>query len=297
MLQQGISDAEATDEIERLNNSLIHPIPENVAKVTKSAFKCYLKECGGYKYTTEKLIELLQIQEEEFQHLTVLVPTKMRKAGKKSRKAINRQNYERRCAKNGTGVYKDKKAEKLEQIKKYLEEGKKQAEICELMGISRRTFYNYKKEIACNSNDVIPVEENNIVTIQSDDATCVAEEGKNICSENGANSSDTYIRVRSTTTEMGGTEFVQDEDITPSSGKTEEFGETILGNMGIDAVEEVTNGERTTFSVLLTGQKPFLREYQGNLLMYRSKLPSGFVNHRIIRLPVGEITNFTNFRT
>ena len=96
----------------------------------------------SYKYSTESIIELLGITEQEMIELELcsLVTPEIRAD---RRKEQNKRYYERRAGQS--------KAEQIEERRTklaiLLEQGKSEQEILEILDISRRTYYNDKKII------------------------------------------------------------------------------------------------------------------------------------------------------
>lgn len=96
----------------------------------------------SYKYSTESIIELLGITEQEMIELELcsLVTPEIRAD---RRKEQNKRYYERRAGQS--------KAEQIEERRTklaiLLEQGKSEQEILEVLDISRRTYYNDKKII------------------------------------------------------------------------------------------------------------------------------------------------------
>ena len=121
-----------------LNSIFIYPLQEKeVIRATKSAEKVYQDKNKDYKYKNETLIELLDISEEEQQHLKTIIS----KGEYKRRKRIrNNKTYSDKLNKSG----KLSKQEELNQlrakIKTLKNQGFKNKQIAQELGINIKTL-------------------------------------------------------------------------------------------------------------------------------------------------------------
>lgn len=146
-----------------LNSRLNNPLSVNeVTKATKSAEKYY--DESPLRWSNQKIIEFLDITSEEQKDMRFIIS----KAEKSRRKSVkNRKRYLESLYNKGASTYDVTLKRRLKAVYSLLNEGKKQAEICEILNISRSTFYNYKKKLALYtkeelnfiSNDVLASEE------------------------------------------------------------------------------------------------------------------------------------------
>lgn len=127
-----------------LNNLMDKPFSRQyVIRTTKSA-ETKVKNGESYNYSTSKIVEALQITEEEQSSLKHL---RLSLKDTKEKSERNRKHYLKKLRKEG----KKTKAEKIEERKKAIirlsVKGKKKAEICEILNISQRTFERDYKEL------------------------------------------------------------------------------------------------------------------------------------------------------
>ena len=128
--------------------------PDEVKKATKSGEKAWKKwssnfgESGqwiegsrkGYNYKNETLIEKLHITESEQQQLKTIISKGVK---------LERKNETRRKARrneNGLTARQQAKAEKAKIIKKLLEEGLKQKELAQILGITQQYISKVAKQ-------------------------------------------------------------------------------------------------------------------------------------------------------
>lgn len=146
-----------------LNARLKHPLDEReVVKATASAEKYYDKG-KSFNPSTNRIITMLGITKDEMMSLSCLVSKSVRYEKKKAR---SKERYLNKLKDEGKQTKKDQIEERKEQIVSLLAQGKNQSEICELLNISRSTFYACKKEVICTSscatNDVVTAKDSEI---------------------------------------------------------------------------------------------------------------------------------------
>lgn len=132
----------------------------------KPPVKKFFKKTGAYMYSNKRLIELLEITEEEMKDPRVfIINTKEKnRRNASNRKQWQKENdteYRKKVRRNESGLTarQQAKEDKINAIIKYKEEGLNQSEIAEKLGVSRQAISKLVKEINNNSN------ENNIETI------------------------------------------------------------------------------------------------------------------------------------
>lgn len=101
---------------------------------------------GVYRYTTDKIIEMIELTEEEQANIEflTLVSEEVRKERKKIK---NAERYQAQLKAKGEKPKKDKKADMRKEIKKLLAQGMTQKAIAEKLGVSLRTIQYRVKEI------------------------------------------------------------------------------------------------------------------------------------------------------
>ena len=129
----------ALEDVLELNREFIYPLSETeVIRATRSAEKVYLSKDKDYKYKNETLIELLLITELEETYMTTIISNK---ESKRRRSIRDEKRYKEKLKLEG----KMSKKEELEQlrakIKSLREQGFKNKEIMQMLGITSTTTF------------------------------------------------------------------------------------------------------------------------------------------------------------
>ena len=129
----------ALEDVLELNREFIYPLSEKeVIRATRSAEKVYLSKDKDYKYKNETLIELLLITELEETYMTTIISNK---ESKRRRSIRDEKRYKEKLKLEG----KMSKKEELEQlrakIKSLREQGFKNKEIMQMLGITSTTTF------------------------------------------------------------------------------------------------------------------------------------------------------------
>lgn len=125
-----------------LNSRLNYPLDEKeVTKATASAEK-YFDNDKTLKISNDKLIEFLNITNEEMKDLRSII-SKQEKANRKALR--DRKRYLLKLAESGKNTKEYNIKVCLKKMYELLDEGLKQPEISAKLNISKATFYNYKK--------------------------------------------------------------------------------------------------------------------------------------------------------
>ena len=129
----------ALEDVLELNREFIYPLSETeVIRATRSAEKVYLSKNKDYKYKNETLIELLVITELEETYMTTIISNK---ESKRRRSIRDEKRYKEKLKLEG----KMSKKEELEQlrakIKSLREQGFKNKEIMQMLGITSTTTF------------------------------------------------------------------------------------------------------------------------------------------------------------
>lgn len=129
----------ALEDVLELNREFVYPLSETeVIRATRSAEKVYLSKDKDYKYKNETLIELLLITELEETYMTTIIS---KKEYKRRNNEYNKNKYKERLKSEG----KMSKKEELEQlrakIKSLREQGFKNKEIMQMLGITSTTTF------------------------------------------------------------------------------------------------------------------------------------------------------------
>ena len=144
-----------TDDVEKaledtleLNKEFVHPLSKTEAtRATRSAEKCYKDKKREYKYKNETLIELLDITEEEQQHmLTIISKDEYKRRDREYQKkkydsAKAREKYQDQLKKDGKITKKEQLEEVREKIKSLREQGFKNKVIMQMLGITSTTTF------------------------------------------------------------------------------------------------------------------------------------------------------------
>lgn len=173
----------ALNAVQELNSKFNEPLSDNeVIKATKSAENAYelwektyskyneldekvnivqfFRNAGCYIYSNKKLIDLFKITAEEMQHLQTIIDTKEKnRRAKDYQKAWEKENREKRNEyrneyrknkrrnENGLTQREQGKLKKINKIKELMEQGLKQKEIAEMVGLDKSGVSRYIKEI------------------------------------------------------------------------------------------------------------------------------------------------------
>lgn len=129
----------ALEDVLELNREFVYPLSETeVIRATRSAEKVYLSKDKDYKYKNETLIELLLITELEETYMTTIIS---KKEYKRRNNEYNKNKYKEKLKSEG----KMSKKEELEQlrakIKSLREQGFKNKEIMQMLGITSTTTF------------------------------------------------------------------------------------------------------------------------------------------------------------
>ena len=147
-------DAELQEIADRFNNSFNIPLKDTevkaVVKSTKKAIEKFIdyeqglrsgedkrvskkmREHGGYWYTNETLINMLDITEEEQRHLKTIIGT-----NEKYRRNNERRRKERRNE-AGLTMREQQKKDNIKAVKELAKQGLKQVEIAKELGITQQ---------------------------------------------------------------------------------------------------------------------------------------------------------------
>ena len=155
-----------------LNSRLNHPLSEKeVAQATRSAENYAYG--NGLNWSNKKIIDFLDITPDEQKSMKCIIGQEEKKERKKK---SNRKYYEKSIDKTKA----EKVCERQQQIFALLKCGKSCKEICEILGISRSTYYTDLKVI--NSDSFIRDESEN--TEQEYASETLASTGTEGCPEN-----------------------------------------------------------------------------------------------------------------
>ena len=122
----------------RLNAGLKHPLPEEeVIRATKSAEKYFEQGCS-FSITNKKLVEFLDIRENE---MDVMLSIRSEDEKKEVRRRRNRNDYLNRLRNEGKDTKKQEIRKRRVKLLKLLGKGIGKEEICKTLGISRATYY------------------------------------------------------------------------------------------------------------------------------------------------------------
>ncbi|MDY6013160.1 DNA-binding response regulator [Clostridium sp.] len=137
----------ALDDTLELNKEFAHPLSKTEAtRATRSAEKCYKDKKREYKYKNETLIELLDITEEEQQHMLTIIS---KDEYKRRDREYQKKKYQDKLKKDGKLTKKEEVELRRQKIKDLIAQGLTQKEIYTLLNISKRTCINdfkYLKE-------------------------------------------------------------------------------------------------------------------------------------------------------
>lgn len=129
-------EIEALEKVKELNLMFIQPLSDReVERDTRSAEKYYAEK--KYKYSNDKLIEMLDITEQEQKEFKTIISTKEK----------YRRKNEKRTPRNQSGLTRreQQKQDLIEKVKELKEKGFKQKEIVKKLGITKGTVSKYLK--------------------------------------------------------------------------------------------------------------------------------------------------------
>lgn len=115
---------------------------ESVAKVMKSRMGKH-NYATEYRYTNERLIELLSITEDEQKHMSTIISVKEK--NRRNNEACKKRQKESRRNSNGLTSKEQKKQELVNKIHELKIEGYKQIEIAEKLKVNKATVSKYLK--------------------------------------------------------------------------------------------------------------------------------------------------------
>jgi len=110
----------------------------------KPALNAYFRKAGCYIYSNKRLIELLGITQEEMKHLSTIIDTKEKNARSREYRCAWKRQEHRNA--DGLTAREQAKQEKIQKVHELLEEGFKQKEIAEMLGIAKGTVSKYARE-------------------------------------------------------------------------------------------------------------------------------------------------------
>lgn len=138
----------ALEDVLELNSMFTPPLNENeVRKATRSAEKVYIDKVKEYKYKNSTLIELLEITEDEERYMTTIISNKeyRRRDREYQRKVYDSQKakekYQEKLRANGRLPKKVELEQTRAKIKSLREQGFKNKEIMQMLGIFSTTTF------------------------------------------------------------------------------------------------------------------------------------------------------------
>ncbi|MDZ4991228.1 HTH domain-containing protein [Clostridium perfringens] len=148
MFSEQLSDNEvikATKRAEEAATIWQSKLDEYLSLEKKPSIKTFFKDTGCYIYSNKKLIEILDIQQEEMIHLNTIFNTKEKNRRSKEYRAEWKRNSRRN--KNGLTSREQSKVDKIYVILKLQNEGLNQSQIALKLGVSRQAVSKLVKEI------------------------------------------------------------------------------------------------------------------------------------------------------
>lgn len=144
---------EATIRAEVASEILAKKLEEYCNLEKKPSIKTFFKKTGCYIYSNKKLIEILDIQQNEMEHLSTIINTKeknrrnknYRNEWKKARGKAGRRNE------NGLTSREQAKFDKIYAILRLQKEGLNQSQIASKLGVTRQAISKLVKEIKENN--------------------------------------------------------------------------------------------------------------------------------------------------
>ena len=116
----------------------------------KPSVGTYFKNTGCYVYSNKTLIELLEIEQDEMQHLNTMFNTKEK--NRRNKDYRNEWNKAKRRNENGLNSREQAKFDKITAIIELLNNGYKQSEIAKKLTIGKGTVSKYIKEYENNKD-------------------------------------------------------------------------------------------------------------------------------------------------
>ena len=128
----------ALDDVLELNKDFRHPLREKEAiRATTSAERCYLDKNKEYRYKNDTLIELLEINEEEQRHMTIIIS---KKEYKRRDRVYQKKKYQEQLKAQGKITEKERIFQLREKIKSLKLEGLKNKEITSMLKLPIKTL-------------------------------------------------------------------------------------------------------------------------------------------------------------
>lgn len=138
----------ALEQTQALNRTFDVPFDERYVETRTKSAETKLKTGKTYQYSLSKLIDVLNITNEEQKELEYLCRQPQSQAAR--RKKSNRRAYLSRLEKEGKQTKRETLKERRETIAMMIAEGKEKEEICALLQISARTYDRDKAAITAD---------------------------------------------------------------------------------------------------------------------------------------------------
>lgn len=138
----------ALEQTKALNRTFDVPFDERYVETRTKSAETKLKTGKTYQYSLSKLIDVLNITDEEQKELEYLCRQPQSQAAR--RKKSNRRAYLSRLEKEGKQTKRETLKERRETIAMMIAEGKEKEEICALLQISARTYDRDKAAITAD---------------------------------------------------------------------------------------------------------------------------------------------------
>lgn len=133
----------ALEDVLELNREFLLPLNETeVIRATRSAERVYLNPNKDYKYTNEKIIDILSITEHEETHMSTIIS---KTEYKRRDRVYQKKKYQEKLKAEGKVSEKEKLSQRRQKIKALLEQGFKQKDICLRLNISKDTYIRDRK--------------------------------------------------------------------------------------------------------------------------------------------------------
>lgn len=129
----------ALEDVLELNREFVYPLSETeVVRATRSAERVYLSKDKDYKYKNETLIELLLITELEETYMTTIIS---KKEYKRRDREYQKNKYKEKLKSEGKMSKKEELEQTRAKIKSLREQGFKNKEIMQMLGITSTTTF------------------------------------------------------------------------------------------------------------------------------------------------------------
>lgn len=129
----------ALEDVLELNREFIYPLSETeVVRATRSAEKVYLSKDKDYKYKNKTLIELLEITELEETYMSTIISNR---EYKRRNNEYNKNKYQEKLKLEGKMSKKEELEQTRAKIKSLREQGFKNKEIMQMLGITSTTTF------------------------------------------------------------------------------------------------------------------------------------------------------------